>query len=113
MKTGIKLISEERKRQVKKGYNAEHDEDETAMQLSYAAAAFIVNAQNLFFKDHTHYDGKGDITRLQSREMDTKKWKEVWPWSDHDGRAKADVKTSLIKAGALIAAEIDRLQYSE
>ena len=33
-----------------------------------------------------------------------------WPWDDHDGRGKADVITSLVKAGALIAAEIDRLQ---
>ena len=42
--------------------------------------------------------------------MDTKKWKEAWPWADHDGRKKADVITCLIKAGALIAAEIDRLK---
>lgn len=109
MKSGIELIKKERARQISKGYTKEHDEDETAMQLSYAAASFIVNAQNLFFKDHTHYDGMGNITRLQSRDLDTKKFKEVWPWADHDGRKKADIKTSLIKAGALIAAEIDRL----
>jgi hypothetical protein len=110
MKTGIELIAEERDRQVKKGYDAEHDEDESAMQLSCAAAMFIAEATNKNWKDHTHYDDLGNCARFQLRQMDTRKWKEQWPWSDHDGRSNSDEKTCLIKAGALIAAEIDRLQ---
>lgn len=111
MKTGLELIATERQRQIEsKGYNAEHDEMESAFQLSAAAAMFIANAINKDFSGHTHYDGKGNVARFQIREIDTKKWQEHWPWGDHDGRNKADVMTSLIKAGALVAAEIDRLQ---
>ena len=109
MKTGIELIAEERQRQIDKGYDADHDELESAFQLSGAAASYIANAHNLDFKDHTHYDNKGDVMRVQYREIDTRKWAEQWPWADHDGRADSDILTSLIKAGALIAAEIDRL----
>lgn len=111
MKKGIELIASERQRQIdKKGYDKDHDEMETAFQLSSAAALFICNAQNQYFEDHTHADGKGDVSRYQIREIYTRKWKSVWPWDDHDGREKADILTSLVKAGALIAAEIDRLQ---
>lgn len=111
MKTGIELIAEERERQIEvKKYDAEHDGLETAFQLSTAAGLFIANAQNQYFKDHTHYDGRGNVARFQLREDETRKWSEVWPWDDHDGRKDSDVLTSLIKAGALIAAEIDRLQ---
>lgn len=113
MKTAIELIQEERQRQIKKGYDAEHDEMESAFQLSTAAAMYIANAQNMEFKDHTHYDGKGNVARFQLREIDTKKFKEVWPWDDHDGRNNSDVLISLIKAGALIVAEIERTQNSE
>lgn len=110
MKSGIEIIAEERKRQVEvKKYDAEHDADETSFQMSTAAGCFIANALNKEFKDHTHYDNLGPVARFQLRQVDTKKWKEEWPWSDHDGRKQADVITSLAKAGALIAAEIDRI----
>lgn len=109
-KTGIELIAAERQRQIEKlGYDAEHDEQESAFQLSGAAAMFIAEAINKEFKDHTHYDDRGNCARFQLREIDTGKWKEEWPWDDRNGLQKADIKTCLIKAGALIAAEIDRL----
>jgi len=110
MKSGIELITAERQRQIEvKGYNAEHDEMESAFQLSTAAGMYIANAINTDFEDHTHYDGKGDCARFQLRQIDTKKWGEEWPWEDKDGRDKADVLTSLVKAGALVAAEIDNI----
>ena len=112
MKSGVELIAEERQRHLAKGYDAEHDEFESAFQLSGAAAMFIAEAMNKNFKDHTHYDDKGNCSRFQLRKIDTRKWNEEWPWSDHDGREKADIKTCLIKAGSLIAAELDRLQAS-
>lgn len=106
----MELIGQERQRQIEKnGYDTEHDQYETAFQLSGAAALYICNAQNQYFKDHTHYDSQGDVTRFQIRELESRKWKSQWPWEDRDGRDKADVITSLVKAGALIAAEIDRL----
>jgi hypothetical protein len=109
--SGIELIAEERLRQVKKlGYDDEHDEMESAFQLSCAAAMYIAEAFNKNFKDHTHYDNMGSVARFQLREIDTRKWKEDWPWQDRNGLNKSDIKECLITAGALIAAEIDRLQ---
>lgn len=109
-KTGIELIAEERQRQIEKlGYDADHDEMESAFQLSGAAGMYIAEAMNKDFKDHTHYDNMGSCARFQLREIDTRKWKEEWPWDDRNGLAKSDIKECLITAGALIAAEIDRL----
>jgi len=113
-KTGVELIAEERQRQIQKlGYNEEHDEMETAFQLSGAAAMYIANAINIDWREHSHYDDLGDCVRFQCRQIDTNEWKEEWPWDDRDGRNKSDVMTSLITAGALIAAEIDRLNKAD
>lgn len=112
--TGIELIAQERQRQIEvKGYDSDHDELETAFQLSGAAAMHIAHAMNKDFEGHTHYDDLGNCARFQVREIDTENWREHWPWDDHDGRENADVLTSLVKAGALIAAEIDRLQNGD
>ena len=109
--TGIELITKERYRQIEiKGYDDDHDELESGYQLAGAAAMFIANAINLDFQDHTHYDEKGNCARFQIRELHTIKWSEQWPWDDRDGRLTSDIITSLVKAGALIVAEIDRLQ---
>lgn len=109
-KTGIELIAEERKRQIEKlGYDADHDEMESAFQLSAAAAMYIAEAMNKDFKDHTHYDNMGSCARFQIREIDTRKWKEQWPWDDRNGLQKSDIKECLITAGALIAAQLDCL----
>lgn len=114
MKSGIEIITEERKRQIDvKKYDTKHDSDETAFELSTAAGCFIANALNKEFKNYTHYDDKGPVARFQLRQVNTRRWKEEWPWSDHDGREKADIITSLAKAGALCAAEIDRIQKSD
>ena len=109
-KTGIELIAEERQRQADvEGWNNFHDEDHTAYQLSAAAGCYIASAQNKYFLDHTHSDGK-PVTRFQVRDEGERKWVDGWPWDkEYDKREKHDIKRSLVIAGALIAAEIDRL----
>jgi hypothetical protein len=109
-KGGADMVLRERLRQLNvKGYTAEHDDQETAFQLSTAAALYIANAINKDFELHTHFDFMGDVARFQIREVDTTDWGSQWPWSDHDGRRKTDIIDSLAKAGALVIAEIDRL----
>lgn len=112
MKTGIELIAEKRSAQISKGYDAEHDSGETSFELSTAAGHYIANAQNKYFEDHSHSDGE-PCARFQTREFESEEWEEVWPWSDNDERHTSDIINSLAKAGALIAAEIDRLQHEE
>lgn len=114
MKNAIELIADERLRQVEKeGYTFEHDDMHTSFELSSAAGCFIANAQNKYFNYHTHSDDCGYSTRFQVREFETDEWYEAWPFADYDGREKSDVITSLVKAGALIVAEIERLQRLE
>ena len=91
MKTGIERIAAERKRQIEvEGFNAEHDENQTCDELAFAAAAYALT-------DEFFYPGD----RLQ----------HVWPWSHDWWKPSPDNRIrELEKAGALIAAEIDRIQ---
>ena len=111
MKTGIELIAEERTRQIEvKKYDENHDEEHNSLQLSSAAACCIVSAQNKILEaDHYPcFDGTPK-SRFQINTSEGK-WVDGFPWPEHDKRNKHSEIKSLIIAGALIAAEIDRLQ---
>lgn len=93
MKTGIELITEERARQVsQEGWTPEHDDDHDMSELAMAAACYAVpNAQRGTMNE-------GVFARL-------------WPWARAWWKPTPDDRVrELTKAGALIAAEIDRLQ---
>lgn len=88
IKTGLELIAEERKKQVEKhGYAPEHDDQHTERQLIDAAFSYITVTE----------DEEFDVTT-----------QSFWPW-ENGKPAKSEID-ALAKAGALIAAEIDRLQ---
>lgn len=94
-KTGIELITEERQRQVEvEGWTLEHDDHHKWGELAKAAACYAV-----YGTDAEVYEN-GD---------------PAWPWSSEwDKRSNADGGLhNLVKAGALIAAEIDRMQRLE
>ena len=113
MKTGIELIIEERQRQiVKEGWTAEHDEQHLEGQLALVASLYATPIP-LFAR--VEKDGGGIEIY------------DPWPWHDGiectrygdgttykvnawDKRKKHNTMRKLIIAGALIAAEIDRLQ---
>jgi hypothetical protein len=84
---GASLIYGERQRQVEKGYGAEHDDvynDDEA--LVRAALSYLRSRGN----------GSEDAAPAD------------WPWDAHKWKPGAAID-DLVKAGALIAAEIDRL----
>lgn len=114
MKTGTELIAEERLRQIEKeGWSAEHDEQHLEGQLSLAAALY---ASPIPLFARVEKDGGGVEVY------------DPWPWHDtvnydryNDGGVNIQVpawdkrKTHnrlrrLVIAGALVAAEIDRIQ---
>jgi hypothetical protein len=77
---GVELIKAERQRQVKvEGWTPEHDAKHTEGELATAAACYALG------------------------ELDN-----TWPWEAHWWKPK-DRISNLVRAGALIAAEIDRL----
>lgn len=96
MKTGVTLILEERGRQLHvKGFDEDNDDDYVEGDLKQAAEAYI---------EASHYDGEQN--GLMASELET-----AWPWTPEwfkPGKPVDGIRC-LVKAGALIAAEIDRL----
>ena len=93
MKTGIELIAEERQRQIEvEGWTAEHDDLHDMGELVAAAMCYL-----------THPDD-----RAEEFGDDPPIW---WPWELMWWKPEPLNRIrELQKAGALIAAEIDRLQ---
>lgn len=102
MKKAIKLITEERKRQIEvEGWTAEHDAKHTTGQLAYAAACYALpnNVINLYAES-----GMFISFKRWTLFPFAKSWWKPRPTNERQERIR-----ELTKAGALIAAEIDRL----
>jgi len=82
---GVRLILIERLRQIKtEGWSPEHDDQYTKFELLMAAEAYLTGCA------------------------------DEWPWDPEWWKpTPGDRIKELVKAGALIAAEIDRLQRKE
>lgn len=98
MKTGIELITEERQRQIEvEGWTPDHDDKHTGGELAAAAAVYALPNE---VRDYAFVEGEP----YSVRDM-LWPWKEAWLKLSPENRIR-----ELQKAGALIAAEIDRLQ---
>lgn len=100
MKTGIELIAEERARQISsEGWSAEHDDSHQEGEMAGGAVAYARFA-HLQVKGHEMVPGSSGWDAAFRH----------WPWSSDWWKPAAQPIRNLVKAGALIAAEIDRLQ---
>jgi hypothetical protein len=82
---GIRAIAEERVRQIaEEGWSAEHDDEHSDGQMGYAAMCYLREALGM--------DGIFD-----------------WPWDEEWWKPADNQLRNLEKAGALIAAEYDRI----
>jgi len=114
IKTGSELIAEERQRQLnQEGWTPEHDDEHTDGELALVAALYATPIPLFARKEQ----GDGEVL-----------FQDPWPWWDEieqtryssdtyfykvkawDKRKKHSKLRKLVIAGALIAAEIDRLQ---
>jgi hypothetical protein len=100
-KSGIELIAEERTRQIAvEGWDAGHDNEADEGQLAKAAACYAMPEEVRRYGGNIH----GALSFIAS----------IWPW---DGAwwkpTPEDRRRELAKAGALCAAEIDRLNRAE
>ena len=87
---GADLIREERRRQQEvEGYDAMHDRHHTPQVLCRAAAAYAL------------YDDQSALIGNSAAKL--------WPWSNEFWKPKTQLR-NLVRAGALIAAAIDKLQ---
>ena len=90
--TGIELIAAERQRQVtEEGWTPEHDDQHEGNELLQAAVWYLDNGAVFDF----------GLTL------------PPWPWEPDAWKPSDDLIKQLTKAGALIAAEIDRLQRAQ
>lgn len=96
--TGAELIAQERERQInKEGWTPEHDDTHIDGQMAIAAACYAVTGMPVIVATNDSING-----------VDAFPWDPSW-----DKRQKHDRKRQLVIAGALIAAEIDRLDRME
>lgn len=116
MKSGTELIADERQRQLdEEGWDAKHDEQHTTGELALVAALYATPIP-LYSMEKSGSGNSGCYKLL-----------DPWPWFDRvevtrygdgsttqvpawDKRKKHSRLRKLVIAGALIAAEIDRLQ---
>jgi len=95
-KSGIEIIADERRRQIKQeGWTPEHDDQHTNRELVRAAVCYA------------EADQQGVVNEYGDTLVESGYWPFDWDWfkPSPDDRIR-----ELAKAGALIAAEIDRLQ---
>lgn len=90
---GSELIAAERARQIaQEGWTPEHDDAHTDHELAVAAVAYVKAA-------------------VETSAAGWRRAAQEWPWDLIWFRAdRRNPLRSLVKAGALIAAEIDRIQ---
>lgn len=94
--TGAELIDAERVRQIQvKKFDAEHDAGYTKGQLAAAGAAYALVAE---------YQ-----TRYKPSNVQAVAPPRAWPWPGAQWKPSNSRLDNLVRAGALIAAEIDRL----
>lgn len=116
MKSGVELIAEERKRQIEvEGWDNLHDSDHDNMQLAGAAGCYVANAINKdYFEDKARFEVYVSAQNKMFFGAEHGDWQDGWPWDEKwDKRKKHDTKRSLVIAGALIAAELDRLNTEQ
>lgn len=90
---GADLIREERRRQIEQeGYDDMHDRHHTPQVLCRAATGYAL-----------HEDPSKLVADAAAN---------LWPWSNEFWKPKDHLR-NLVRAGALIAAAIDRLQYEQ
>jgi hypothetical protein len=97
MKTGAELIAEERQRQItQEGWDEKNDDGHTCRELLYGAQSYI---QSVLAPDSIPESKRRYILSMH------------WPaqWNPSWFKPTTPIR-DLVKAGALIAAEIDRLQ---
>jgi hypothetical protein len=87
MSQALEDIAEERKRQIGRGFTSEHDDAYQAHELPRAAAAYAVPQKNPI---EPPFD-------------------DLWPFDLSWWKLTDSRRLALVKAGALIVAEIERL----
>ena len=92
-------IAAERRRQIEaEGWTPEHDDEHRAGALATAAACYAA-PETVFY----------GMSRAGPAYQTFISYEPAWPWADMWWKPSGDRRRDLVKAGALIVAEIERL----
>lgn len=106
-KNGIQLILEERERQIiLHGFDGKHDSQHQTGEMVDAALCYGAVASAVVRGSTAEEWPVGMFNGFSDSLIE-------WPWEDDAWKPSDDPIRNLVKAGALIAAEIDRLQRKE
>lgn len=105
---GVELIAAERQRQVEtEGWTTKHDDKHVDGSLAQAAACYAQsNPRMKTVCENVDVAIRGECPVWKTHRI---RVPAAWPWSPQWWKPKERVR-DLVRAGALIAAEIDRLQ---
>lgn len=111
----IDEIELERIRQVQKeGWTEAHDDEHDSGEMAMAAACYADPRNLLVWQEAESFAFSGNDGGRGDRQLLKAGYYTAWPWSDEwDKREKHDQRRRLIIAGALIVAEIERLDRAE
>lgn len=93
------ILDERVRQQTRERYDAGHDDAHDRGEL--LAAAMCYASVPLLRLTYKPFEAESEITEVMAAK---------WPWDEADWKPDNDAIRNLAKAGALIAAEIDRLQ---
>jgi hypothetical protein len=111
MKTGAELILQERNRQrLQEGYNSEHDDEHASRELASAALGYLSHYTARAWVFSNELGMPGVVNGLDDYRGEPPP--DSWPWEDQWWKPSSPER-DLVKAGALIAAELDRLQRAK
>lgn len=103
MNNALELIAAERERQISvEGWTPSHDEAHKLGEMAGAAAIYALHACG--FENPHAIEAKRHAVTHRVR---------VWPWADAWWKPSENPVRDLVKAGALIVAEIERLQRAQ
>lgn len=105
-------IHAERQRQMThEGWTPEHDDTHAGGQMALAAGCYAMFA-SASDSQRANTDMPGSLASLGKTITGWAAWLQIWPW-DRKWWKPTDRRRDLVKAGALIIAEIERLDRLE
>jgi hypothetical protein len=99
---GVELIAAERQRQIDvEGWTPEHDDAHARREILWAGICYAKYTSALLYAEQAKITTPSQTTPHE------------WPWNDEWWKPSPDPIRNLVKAGALLAAEIDHLQRAK
>ena len=106
-KAMIDVMNERARQQDVEGWTPEHDDQHRGGQMALAAGCYAMFA-SASDSNRAATDLSGGLTTLGKPLRGWAAWLQLWPW-DRAWWKPTDRRRDLVKAGALILAEIERL----